>query len=256
MTEDKSRYLRDVKMWDFIARNSDDEITRGGWRNSYDGSPFSKEEMQEYADDVYIKLKPYLNKNETVALEIGCASGITMYRIASHVKKYIGTDMASVNLEKNALFNEHSNIRNIILKQCRADEIDTLAISSIDIVIINSVVQYFYDISYLIDVITKAIGIIDKKGIIYLGDIRDSDKKSEFESTVRQYRADNGLKALDFNKGNELFLSRDRVQGLSEIFPEITTIEVSDKLGNIKNELLKYRFDALLKVDKDGKMQV
>lgn len=82
------------------------------------------------------------------------------------------------------------------------------------------------------------------------------DKRSEFEATVRQYRADNGLKAIDFQKGKELFLSRDWVRRLSEIFPEITAMEVSDKIGNIENELLKYKFDALLKVNKGEKMQI
>lgn len=257
--EDRSRYLRDAKIWDFTARRSNDEIARGGWRSSYDGSLFSKEEMQEYAEDVYIKLEPYLNQNKTVVLEIGCASGITMYRIAPYVKKYIGTDMAGVNLEKNASFNEENNIQNIVLKQCRADEINTLAIDGVDIVIMNSVVQYFYDTDYLIDVINKAINMFDHdvEGIIYLGDLRDIDKKSEFEAAVRQYRADNGLQALDFQKrdGFELFLSRDWVRRLSEIFPEIVAIEVSDKVGHIENELLKYRFDAVLKVRKGKKMK-
>lgn len=165
MAEDRSRYLRDAKIWDFTARNSNDEIARGGWRSSYDGSLFSKEEMQEYADDVYIKLKPYLNKSKTVVLEIGCASGITMYRIVPHVKEYIGTDMASVNLEKNAMFNEQNNIQNVTLKQCRADEIDTLPISGVDIVIMNSVIQYFYDTGYLIDVICKAMNIMSNGGL-------------------------------------------------------------------------------------------
>lgn len=62
MAVDRSRYLRDTKIWDFTAKNSNDEIARGGWRNSYDGNLFSREEMQEYADDVYIKLKLHLNK--------------------------------------------------------------------------------------------------------------------------------------------------------------------------------------------------
>lgn len=230
--------------------------SRGGWRSSYDGRLFSKEEMDEYANDVYIKLNPYLSKKEAVALEIGCASGITMYRIAPYVKEYIGTDMAGVNLEKKARLNERNSIRNIVLEHCRADQIDEFEKRGVCIVIMNSVIQYFSDEDYLIDVIRKAAGIIKKEGIIYLGDIREKEKRVEFEESVRQYRKEYGLKVPDFKKGNELFLGRGWVRELAIILPDIAAVEISDKVGNVENELLKYRFDVLLKVRKDGKMQI
>lgn len=164
----KTDFLRDARIWDFVARNSDNEIAAGGWKNSYDGKLFSVQEMQEYADDVYFKLKNYLDEEKTCVLEIGCASGITMYRIAPYVKRYIGTDMAMENLKKNKKRNIERNISNIELAQCRADEILKFKDANINIVILNSVIQYFATEEYLLDIVEKAAAIIDGGGGDYL----------------------------------------------------------------------------------------
>lgn len=199
---------KEARIWDYVARNATNEIEAGGWRNSYDGKLFSAEEMREFAEDVYIKLKPYLNKMSTSVMEIGCASGITMFKIAPYVKRYIGSDMSRVNLERNQEKIARENIKNISIVNCKADEISIFQDEKIDIVIINSVCQYFGTEDYLFDVIKKCIQILNKEGIIYFGDVRDADKREEFEKSIEDYALANKIRNKKRSDSSELFLPK------------------------------------------------
>lgn len=250
MHKDDNTFLRDIRMWDFIARNSNNEIARGGWKNSYNGELFSHEEMKEYSDNVYIKLKPYLNKCKTIALEIGCASGLTMYRIAPYVKSYIGTDMAGVNLRINEKYNRERKIKNIKLFQCRADEIVKFIDENINLIIINSVIQYFKTEEYLLSVIEKSAEIINDRGIIYIGDVRDKEKKELYEQSLMDYQRKTQIKRKNARRSNELFVGRSFFHNLKNKYPYCKDVITSDKIGGIQNELVKYRFDTVIKIEK------
>jgi non-ribosomal peptide synthetase component F len=82
-----------AKLWEYVGKTAADDITCGGWISSYTGAPLSRQEMDEYSDNVLKKLTPLLHK-QTRVLEIGCASGLTMYRIAPNVGFYYGTDLS------------------------------------------------------------------------------------------------------------------------------------------------------------------
>lgn len=241
---------KESRIWDYVARNAANEIEAGGWRNSYDGSLFSPEEMEEFAEDVYIKLKPYLNSTITSVLEIGCASGITMFKIAPYVKIYIGSDMSQVNLDRNQEKIARENIDNIRIVNCKADEISMFQDEKIDIIIMNSVCQYFGTKNYLRDIIEKSIQILNKEGIIYIGDVRDADKRGEFEKSIEDYFIANKVRNKKRGGSSELFLSRDFWEELKRNYDAIIEVNISGKIGNIENELTKYRYDVLLRVKK------
>ncbi len=241
---------KEARIWDYVARNASNEIEAGGWRNSYDGKLFSDEEMQEFAADVYIKLKPYLNSTSTSVLEIGCASGITMFKIAPYVKRYIGSDMSQVNLNRNQEKIIRENIDNIHIVNCKADKINIFQNEKIDIIIMNSVCQYFGTEDYLCDVIKKCIQVLTRKGIIYIGDVRDADKKEEFEKSIENYCLANKVRNKKRGDSSELFLPQSFWGELKMDYSEIREIGISSKIGSIKNELTKYRYDVLIHVEK------
>ena len=59
--EDYQRRLsEEEKLWDYVSAENEPEslITGGGWVNSYTGMVFSEREMEEYAANVFIKLRP------------------------------------------------------------------------------------------------------------------------------------------------------------------------------------------------------
>ncbi|HEX3029708.1 MAG TPA: condensation domain-containing protein, partial [Clostridia bacterium] len=98
--EAESKVTENKKMWEYIGNSAEDEIGSGGWVNSYTGDKFSQKEMDEFADNTFKKIEPYINKESRV-LEIGCASGISMFRIAPCVELYYGTDLSEAMVENN-----------------------------------------------------------------------------------------------------------------------------------------------------------
>lgn len=249
--EKEKNGLMDKKLWEYVGSGAEDEITGGGWTNSYTGENFTKKEMDEYGDNVLKKLMPFL-KNDTKVLEIGCASGISMYRIAPLVGLYYGTDMSSEIINKNIKRNEEENITNIKLDVLMAHEIDKIHQKDFDIIIINSVIQCFHGHNYFRKVLKKAVDLINKEGKVFIGDIMDQDLKYELVNSLEEFKykhLNEDIKAkTDWTE--ELFLSRNYFRDLKYEFEEISKVVFSDKIGTIENELTKYRFDAIIYIDK------
>jgi len=242
--------LMDKELWEFIGLNADDEISGGGWRNSYDGGKFSKQEMDEYAENIFLKLKPHIN-SQTRILEIGCASGISMFRIAPYVGLYYGTDISSVIIEKDEKYASENGIENVKLKCLAAHEIDQLDEKNFDIIIINSVIQAFSGHNYLRKVLKKSIDLLSDKGIIFLGDIMDLEKKDELQCSLIRYKKENPLSNTKTDLSSELFISRGFLYDLCHEMPDIFKVEDQKKIHTIENELTKFRYDALLYIDKE-----
>lgn len=250
LSEKKKNKLMEDELWEFVGEKSVDEITGGGWNNSYTAEPFSKDEMEEYGENARKKLMPYLTK-ESKVLEIGCASGITMFRVAPYVDKYVGTDLSNAIQKKNKDRVEKEKIHNIELRVLAAHEIDKIQNETFDIVIINSVIQCFHGHNYLRMVLRKALDLLGEKGIIFLGDLMDQDKKKELMASTAQFvkESKNGYRTkIDWSE--ELFVAKDFLRDFVMDTDELTKVLFSDKIYTIENELTKYRYDAILYADK------
>ena len=251
--EQKVGRLSNKKLWDFFAANSLSQIGQGGWYHAFSGNIFSEAEMKEYEENVFTKLRKFIDRRKVV-LEIGCASGLTMFRIAPYVKTYIGTDMGEVSIKKNMERVQNNNMDNIIVLQCEANKIIDLDIQlKVDIVIINSVVQLFPGINYLKEVIEQACIFLETEGIIFLGDIMDLATKENLLNNLKKIGKEN-FKAVSYKDvQSQLFLSKEYFQYLQSIVDGICDVEISDKIGNIRNELTDYRYDVILKFNKNIK---
>ncbi|MCP5047403.1 MAG: amino acid adenylation domain-containing protein, partial [bacterium] len=245
-----SRFM-DKELWDHIGESATDEITGGGWSSSYTGEPFSKAEMSEYGDNVLEKLRPLL-KQDTRVLEVGCASGITMYRIAPLVGYYHGTDLSEVMIRKNRERLEAEGHTNIDLTCVAAHRLESLEEADYDIVIINSVIQAFPGHNHLRKVIHQCIDKLADRGYLFIGDVMDQDLKEVLVTEIFAFRDANqgrGYKTkTDFS--DEFFISRYFFEDLSVEDSRINEINFSSKLYTIENELTKFRYDVLLTVDK------
>jgi len=252
--EGEKNELMDEKLWDYVGESATDEITGGGWVSSYTGEPFSKQEMDEYGDNILKKLTPLLHQQMRV-LEIGCASGITMYRIAPKVGVYYGTDLSAVIIEKNKEKIKKEGHQNIVLSGVPAHQIDQIREKSFDLIILNSVIQSFHGHNYLRKVIGKSIHLLAEKGYIFIGDIMDHDLKEALIREMKDFKQVNRDR-VDISKtkvdwSSELFVSRSFFEDLALEIPGICGMEFSDKIYTIENELTKFRYDLLLKIDKN-----
>ncbi len=249
--EEKKSELMNETLWDSIVEAAIDEVTAGGWFTSYTGQPFTEAEMDEFGDNVLKKLAPILRKDMRV-LEIGCASGITMYRIAPRVGFYHGIDLSKVTIEKNIERVEKEGYQNIKLSCLPAHEIHKIEEKNFDLVIINSVVQSFHGHNYLRGVICKAVEVLKRDGWIFIGDVMDQDLKEALTAEMIAFKqaniGKNYLTKTDWS--TELFVSRPFFEDLSAEIPEIKHVEFSKKIYTIENELTKFRYDTLMSIRK------
>ncbi|HLP61503.1 MAG TPA: AMP-binding protein, partial [Candidatus Deferrimicrobium sp.] len=249
--EQERNELMDKKLWEYIGETAVDCITGGGWLTSYTGQPFTAAEMEEYSRNITVKLTPLLHKDMRV-LEIGCASGLSMFSLAPLVGFYYGTDLSNVIIEKDKETAREKGLENIRLDCLPAHEIEKLAEKNFDLVIMNSVIQSFHGHNYLRKVIGKVIDLIGEKGYIYIGDVMDHDKKAALEQEMLAFKWANKGKGYKTKTdwSAELFVARAFFNDIPVDFPCIQEVSITEKIYTHENELTKFRYDVLMTVGK------
>lgn len=233
-------------LWNHVAESAGDDIAAGGWRSAYNNELFSREEMDEYAENVYLKLKTVINPSARV-LEIGCASGLTLFRLAPSVLKYTGIDISSKTISKTRDAVRLSGLNNVELHTLGAHELGMLGDEKYDLIILNSVVQNFSGLNYLRKVIAKCVSLLRPEGKIFLGDILDNTKKSALLEEFRNYFLSHHAKsATKTDWSEDLFVPREFLLDLMFDVPQVSSVSFSEKIGTIENELTKFRYDAIL----------
>lgn len=246
----ESKLMR-KKLWEIIGLNAKDSIEGGGWIDSYERKKFSEKEMDEFSENVVIKLKPYINETSKV-LEIGCASGLTMFKLCNRVQDYYAIDLSTININKNKEKANVMGICNLHLYDIPAHEITSIKENDFDFIIMNSVTQCFCGINYLRNIIRTCIDLIKDRGYIFIGDVMDRNKKNVFYESLRLYKEQHPTSRTKLDLSQELYLAKDYFRDLLVDFNEISKIEFSDKIHTIQNELTRYRYDALIYIEKTG----
>lgn len=252
--EAEENILMDETFRNLIVENADDVVTEGGWISSYTGEPLSLEIMNEFGDNFLKKLLPLLHENMRV-LEIGIGSGFTLYRVAPGVGYYLGTDISKSCIEKNRERVEGLGYDNVDLLCVPAHDIDKIEDRGFDLIVMTSVVQSFQGHNYLRDVFKKMIGLLAENGHILVGDVLDLDSKDELIADLVRFKNENRDKNYTTltDRSLELFLSRRFFEDLTAEFTGIADLEFSGKICKEENELTRFRYDVLVKIDKTAK---
>ena len=106
-------------------------------------------------------------------LEIGCGTGLLLTRIAPHCQDYWATDFSPNALRHVEQVCAAHNLDQVKLFQRSAENFTDYENEAFDTVILNSVIQYFPDVNYLLQVLEGAVRVIKPGGTIFLGDIRN-----------------------------------------------------------------------------------
>lgn len=255
--EQVENVMMDQELWDHVGEKAVDQVTGGGWGDSFTGKPIPAEQMEEYAMNVYLKVAPLLHKEMRV-LEIGCSSGLTLNKVAPEVGLYYGTDLSPVILENTAKMITAAGLSNVKLKNIVAHDIAKIEEADFDLVIINSVIQHFHGHNYLRNVIKEVSGLLKDTGRIFIGDIMDADKKEMLINDLVEFKVinkDKGYKTkTDFSA--DLFVAKGFFKDLMLDEDIITDVAISDKIFTMENELTKYRYDVFLSINKQHKTSV
>jgi len=223
-----------------------------GWTSSYTGQPISPEEMREQVDQTVDRIT--LSAPADV-LEIGCGTGLLIFRIAPDCRRYVATDFSRSALDYVARQLASDPALPVTLLERRADDFSGLADQRFDMVILNSVVQYFPDADYLREVVEGAARVLREGGTIFLGDVRNLALLSVFHTAVELHQASASMPIADLRAAarrraageRELVVAPEFFQALAMRIPAITDVAIAPKRGRRDNELTGFRYDVTLR---------
>src|SRR6185436_498469 len=84
------------------------------------------------------------------------------------------------------------------LLQQQADDFSNLEPAFYDAIILNSIVQYFPNLDYLVRVLEGAVKVLKPSGTIFLGDLRNHALLEAFHTSLELHRAPDSLSISDF----------------------------------------------------------
>lgn len=253
-------------VWDETYRQvgpaEDPEFNIVGWNSSYTGEAIPAEEMREWVDQTVARI---VALNPGRVLEIGCGTGLLLFRIASHSANYHATDVSQPVL---ALLQEQlkagTEYTHVTLSHQAADDFRGIEANTFDTVILNSVIQYFPSIDYLLNVIEGAVKAVGPGGSVFLGDVRSLPLLEAFHTVVQLQTAGSSLtlgelqrrvrKQVDQEK--ELVVDPNFFRLLKTHLSEIARVVIQLKRGQYRNELSQFRYDVTLHIGLDQSPQL
>ena len=243
------------------ARSERDEaVNLRVWINSYTGQPFSEEEILESVEDSAQRI---LSLKPSRVLEVGCGTGLIMFRVAPYCDSYFGTDISkeALRLLGQQLEKSRQALPEIKLAAQAADDFHDLPPDSFDVVVINEVAQYLPSGDYLRRVIEGALKVVRPNGSIFVGGVRSLPLLEAFHASVQLAEAPASQTVVQFRQQvlkrslqeKELLLSPDFFLDLPARLPRIGHVHCELKGGHHLNEFTKFRYDVVLRAgDVDG----
>ncbi|KAK2757911.1 NRPS [Arachnomyces sp. PD_36] len=227
-----------------------------GWTSMYDGSEIEKAEMQEWLNDTISTLRD--GQKPGRVLEIGTGSGMILFNLGSGLQSYVGLEPS-----KSAAAFVNKAIESIPDLAGKAEvhvgtATDTGRLSGLcpDLIVLNSVVQYFPTPEYLVRVVDS---LVQTPGIkrLFFGDIRSY-------ATNRHFLAARAIHALGNDatkdavqqkmaeleeRDEEMLVDPTSFKALQSRLPDrIKHVEIIPKNMRATNELSAYRYAAVIHI--------
>ncbi|HET8841499.1 MAG TPA: condensation domain-containing protein, partial [Ktedonobacteraceae bacterium] len=223
-----------------------------GWNSTYTGLPIPPEEMREQIDQAVERI---LERGPERVMEIGFGSGLLLFRVAPHCQEYVASDFSREALDYVQQVLATHPCPQVTLAQQHALESLQVPAESFDAIILNSVLQYFPDIEYVVRVLMDAVAALKPGGFLFLGDVRNLALQKAYSTSVELYRARASLtrEALRqavlqrLGEEQELLIDPAFFLALQREWPQIGQVQVLLKRGRTHNELTQFRYDAVLR---------
>jgi amino acid adenylation domain-containing protein len=234
---------------------SDPTFNIAGWNSTYTQTPIPAAEMRSWVDETCDRIRALQPKR---VLEIGCGSGLILWRVAPHCQRYVATDFSAATIDRLQSLLREPQFASlpVELHQRRADEFHGLPRGEFDVVVINSVVQYFPSAEYLRTVLRGALECLRPGGTLYLGDIRSHELWHAMASSVELFQASDDCPLDDLRRRVERRQQREQELLVSgRFFAEFiaqecpgASLSLERKLGPAPNELNKFRYEVAIQL--------
>ncbi len=228
------------------------DFQTAGWVSSYTRARIPDAQMRAWLDttvDRLLSLKPRR------VLELGCGAGLILSRVAPHVERYVGTDFSPASLaHAQSLIDQREALKGrASVLQRAAHELEGIE-GGFDLVVLNSVVQYFPGEAYLRRVLEGARGLLNKGGAIFIGDVRSCALLGAFHASVEaQSEVDD--ETLRRRVARAIEHERELVLDPGFFEAEGARVFAMPKRGSYDNELSRFRYDVVLRFDASPKSE-
>ncbi len=248
------------KIWDEAYVHTDDvedaSFHIGGWMDSYTGKDLDPKQVREWVEHTVERI---LSLQPSRLLEIGCGTGLLLFRIAPQCQHYYATDISGEAIRYlEGQIGNSKLASSVVLRQTAADELAEIVKESFDTAISNSVIQYFPNIDYLVEAIETAVELVEPGGQIFLGDVLSLPLLKAFHTSVQLSQAPASLSVSQLkerirdriSEEQRLIIDPNFFIALKEHLPKITHVEIQLKRGHYQNELTRFRYDVVLHLGK------
>jgi natural product biosynthesis luciferase-like monooxygenase protein len=224
-----------------------------GWLDSYTGAPIPREQMREWLDLTVERIDALEPKR---VLEIGCGTGMLLYALLPQVEHYVAVDLSPHALETIRGELTTDERRKVTLLNQAAHELDAIADGSVDLVIINSVAQYFPSADYLMQVLERVSRCLVDGGAVFLGDVRALEEQATFHTLVEVEKAPGASKAAALSQRiderraleTELLVGVPFFHAVEQRVARLGVERIQLKRGVFANEMRDFRSDVTLRV--------
>jgi amino acid adenylation domain-containing protein len=247
--------VHDDEVFNQTAPVADPTFNISGWNSSYTGEPITAQEMREWVDDA---VGAILSLEPKRVLEIGCGTGLLLFSLAQHCESYVGTDFspAALGYVRRQLATLGGLDSEVVLLERRADDFRDIEPNSFDAVILNSVVQYFPSVAYLLRVLEGAVRATRSGGFVFVGDVRSLPLLEAFHTSVELAKADAALPLEELRQlirkrvgdEEELILDPAFFDALKEHLPQVSHVEILPKRARLQNEMTRFRYQVVIHI--------
>ena len=242
---------------------ADPTFNISGWNSSYTGLPVPAEQVREWVEQTVARIKSLRPQR---ILEIGCGTGLLLFRLAPESTDYWGTDLSSVavNYIQEQVDRIAMSLPHLTLDHRPADDFTGIEPHAFDAVLLSSVVQYFPSLSYLLRVLDDAVAATAPGGFVFVGDVRSLPLLEAFHTSVQLHRASPSVSRQTLQqrvrrqveREEQLVLDPALFVALPQRLPRISHVEILHQRGRYANEQTKFRYDVLLHIEAEASRSV
>lgn len=232
-----------------------------GWNSMLDGHPIDKAEMQEWLDDTIQTIVG--SKGLHHVLEVGTGTGMILFNLPQTLKSYVGIEPSrSAAAFVTRMIDSVAHLKGKA-KVHVGTALDVKSIEGLqpEVVVLNSVVQYFPSAEYLLDFTTSITRLPTVSKIVF-GDVRSLPLNRQFQIarvlfsnqkrlSLKEVR--HAMLRLDAQE-EELLVDPTFFTSLQRRMPAVIKhVEILPKKMKAANELSSYRYSAVLHLhNQDG----